>query len=95
MAITKETTRIIFNVDKKLKERAQRVAEREGVTLTSYLSLALSDFASNKKRVGITDTLNEKTQKEIIQARKDFKMGKNISPAFTNAKDAVAWLNRK
>lgn len=83
--ITKETTRIIFNVDKKLKERAQKVAEKEGVTLTSYLSLALSDFASGKKVMGIIEPVfeEEKATKEDIkaikEAEKEFREGKYIT----------------
>lgn len=83
--ITKETTRIIFNVDKKLKAKAQKVAEREGITLTSYLSLALSDFASGKKVLGIMEPFFEEENatkadmKAIEEAKKEFKEGKYIT----------------
>lgn len=88
------TTKVIFNADPKIKARAMANAKKQGVTISYYLNNALAEFASGEKRFGMIEVLNKKTQKEINQAIKDYRLGKNISPAFTDAKDAIAWLKK-
>jgi antitoxin component of RelBE/YafQ-DinJ toxin-antitoxin module len=89
------TTRVIFNADPKIKARAMANAKKQGITISDYLNFALAEFADGEKKVAIVETLNARTLKSFRQAKKDYKAGKNISPAFTNAKDAIAWLGRK
>ena len=36
--------------------------------------------------------LNAKTRRELLAISKDIRRGKNLSPAFANAKDAIAFL---
>lgn len=90
------TNKMIFNVDSKIKERAMKQAQQDGVPFSTVLKLATKAYAEGKLRLSISDVsfFNETTRKEINQALEDIRKGKNLSPAFTNAKDAVAYLNR-
>ena len=89
------TTKVIFNVDKKIKERAMKVAKEQGITISDFLSMSLMDFSLGKKRVEIVEQVNAKTLRSIKRAVADRKLGKNTSPTFTNAKDALQWLHSK
>ena len=48
----------------------------------------------NQLNVGLVtkEEFNPRTRKAIISELKDVKDGKNISPGFKNAKDAIAYL---
>lgn len=89
------TNKMIFNVDSKIKERAMKQAQQDGVPFSTVLKLATKAYAEGKLRLSISDvsSFNEATRREIKQALDDIKRGKNLSPAFTNAKDAIAYLN--
>lgn len=90
------TNKMIFNVDSKIKERAMKQAQQDGVPFSTVLKLATKAYAEGKLRLSISGvpSFNEATRKEIEQALEDIKKGKNLSPTFTNARDAVAYLNR-
>lgn len=87
---------MIFNVDSKIKERAMEQAQRDGVPFSTVLKLATKAYAEGKLRLSISDvpSFNEATRKEIRQALEDITRRKNLSPAFTNAEDALVYLNR-
>lgn len=89
------TTKVIFNVDAKIKAKAMANAKKQGVTLSYFLSQALSEVASGTRKVEIVEQVNKKTLREIKKAVADAKAGRNISPTFTNAHDALAWLYAK
>lgn len=90
------TNKMIFNVDSKIKERAMKQAQQDGVPFSTVLKLATKAYAEGKLRLSISDvpSFNEATRKEIRQALEDINKGKNLSPIFANAEDAVAYLNR-
>jgi len=73
-----------------------RKAQQDGVSFSTILKLATKAYAEGKLRLSISDvpSFNEATRKEIKQALDDIKKGKNLSPAFTNARDAIAYLNK-
>ena len=47
--MTTTTTKVIFNVDKKVKERAMKRIKSQGITMSYCLSKTLADIASGKK----------------------------------------------
>jgi antitoxin component of RelBE/YafQ-DinJ toxin-antitoxin module len=87
-------TQVIFNLDKKLKEKAMKKSRSEGVAFSSVLKLATKAFVEGDLDVRMIPKkeLNEKTKKIIEKALKNIKEGKNLSPSFDNAKDAIAYL---
>lgn len=88
------TTQVIFKIDKKLKEKAMKKARAEGIPFSSVLTLATKSFVEGDLNVEIVQrpVLNAKTRKILDRALMDIKEGKNLSPAFTNTKDAITYL---
>ena len=69
-------------------------AQGEGLAFASVLKLATQAYVKGELDVELVvrRKLNAKTRKEIEQALKDIKSGKNLSPAFDNVADAIAYL---
>ena len=87
-------TQVIFKIDKKLKERAMKKAQEEGVPFTSVLKFATKAYADGDLHVGLvgSESFNEKTRKELAQILADAKQGKNISPVFDSVEDSLNYL---
>ncbi len=47
------TTKIIFNIDKKLKADAQKKARKQGLTLSAMLNFATRAYVENKIEIDI------------------------------------------
>ena len=91
------TTQIIFKIDKKLKDRAAKKARREGISLTDFYKLATKSFVAGQLDVGLVqapEIPNAKTERAWRQALKDIKAGRNLSPVFDNAADAISYLEK-
>lgn len=91
------TTQVIFKIEKSLKDRAMKKAKERGIAFSAILKLATEAFVADELDIRLEkiENFNTKTQKLIKQAVEDAKTGKNQSPAFDNAKDAIAWLKRE
>jgi hypothetical protein len=87
-------TQVIFNLDKKLKEQAMKKAQSQGVPFGFILKLATKAFVDGDFNVGLIskEEFNPSTRKSVEKALKDIKEGKNLSPKFNSAKDAIAYL---
>jgi hypothetical protein len=87
-------TQVIFNLDKKLKEQAMKKAQSQGVPFGFILKLATKAFVDGDFNVGLIskEEFNPSARKGIEKALKDIKEGKNLSPKFNSAKDAIAYL---
>lgn len=83
-----------FKTNKKLKLEAQKVAKDLGLPLGTIMNHYLNEFVLERK-VLFTD--HPKPTKAVVEELKklslDVKNKKNISPAFDNIEDAIAWLN--
>lgn len=88
------TTQFMFKIEPKLKKAAMKRAKEKGIAFSSVLNFAADAFVEGYLDVGLTvrEELNSRTQKIIARELKDRKEGKNMSPAFDNAKDAIAYL---
>lgn len=83
-----------IKTDAKLKRRAQTVARNLGLPLGTVINRYLQEFVIEQKVVFERPEIpNARTAKNLRQAHKDLIAGKNISPVFANAKDAIKWLN--
>lgn len=87
-------TQVIFKMDKKLKERAMKKARAEGIPFSAVLTLATRSFVDGGLTIEAVQrpALNDKTRKMLDRALKNIKGGKDLSPSFDNAKDAIAYL---
>ncbi len=63
------TTKIIFNTDKKLKEAAMKKSKEKGMTLSSFLNLAMQGFVAEELQIGIID-------RDLATAREDIRRGR-------------------
>ncbi|MDP2629961.1 MAG: hypothetical protein Q8P56_00985 [Candidatus Uhrbacteria bacterium] len=90
------TSQVIFKIDQKLKTRAMRKAKSEGMPFASILKLATQAYVDGSLDVELVvqEKPNKKTQAQLKRAHNDFKQGKNISPSFSNAQDAIAYLKQ-
>jgi antitoxin component of RelBE/YafQ-DinJ toxin-antitoxin module len=88
------TTQVVFKLDDTLKTKAMRKAKQSGVPFASVLKFATQAYVDGVLDVELVvkPELNAKTKRVLAQAMADYKKGKNLSPVFTNAKDAVAYL---
>lgn len=85
---------MIFSIDSRIKERAMKKAQADGVPFSMILKLAAKAYAENKLNIVLDHdlTFNRNTKQEIEQAIEDIKRNKNLSPVFKNAKKALAYL---
>lgn len=89
------TSQVIFKIDKKLKDQAMKKAQSEGISFTSVLKMATKAFVEGHITLGLIgseERFNTKTRKEIKEALNDVAQGKNISPRFSTAEDAMKYL---
>lgn len=88
------TTQFMFKMEPKLKKAAMKKAKEKGIAFSSVLNFAADAFVKDQFNVGliIDEELNSRTKKILAREREDMKTGKNMSPAFDNAKDAIAYL---
>ena len=88
------SSQVIFKVDKKLKEKAMKKAQNEGIAFSSVLKLATQAYVDGALSVQLVaqPKLNAKTRRELLKVSKEIREGKNLSPFFNNAQDAIAYL---
>lgn len=85
----------VLNVktDLAVKEEAQRLAAYMGIPLSTVVNAYLKEFiASGEFHITREPELQDSVRKEITLAIKEQKKKGVLSPSFTNAKDAIAWL---
>lgn len=88
------TTQVIFKIDPAIKAKAQIKAKKQGSTYSAFLQQATYAFVEDDLGLGLINRpkLNNKTKKILERELKDIKAGKNLSPYFKNAKDAINYL---
>jgi antitoxin component of RelBE/YafQ-DinJ toxin-antitoxin module len=87
-------SQVVFKIDEKLKKKAMKRAEGEGLTFSTVLKLATQAYVDGGLEVGlkVPERFNPKTRKELDKTLKDIDKGKNLSPAFGNVNDMMAYL---
>ncbi len=81
-------TQVIFKIDKKIKEKAQKRARGSGLTFSDVLQMATYAYARGEFKPVLMqkeEKLNEKTRRELIKISKDIKEGKNLIGPFDSA----------
>ena len=83
-------------VDKDLKSRAQRLAKKIGLPLSTVVNAQLSQFVRDEEITFSTKLRPTPYLEKILdQAAKDRATGKNLSPAFDNVDDFVGYLEKE
>ncbi len=87
-------TLISIKADVDVKRRAQKAAKELGLPLSTIVNAYLKQFG-REQRVNFAVPLrpNKKTAELLRRVSKDFRNGKNISPAFSTAEEMDEYLN--
>lgn len=87
-------TLINIKTDVAVKRGVQKVAKELGIPVSTIVNAYFKRLL-RERRVDFALPLrpNKKMAALIMQAREDYKNGKNISPIFENVEDAIAYLN--
>ncbi len=90
--------KIVINIktDKKVKEEAKRIAEEMGLSLSAVINAQLKQLVREEKlHFSIAPKMTSYLENIVREARVDYANGKNISPVFKSAEDAVRFLRSK
>lgn len=87
-------TIINIKTDKEVKENAQKVAADLGLTLSAVVNASLKQFIRSKEvYFSAIPRMTPGLEELIGRVQKDYASGKNISPVFNNAKEALDYLH--
>ena len=88
-----KTAMINIKTNKEVKEQAQKLAEELGFSLSAFVTASLKQFVRTREvQFSILPRMTPYLEGVIEQVEKDIKAMKNLSPAFTNARDMDAYL---
>jgi len=92
------STVMSVKTDKKLKEKAQKIAKDMGFPLSTLINAYLKQFVRNKT-VHFTIKQSDKTIKaldsEFEKIEKDIEKEINMSPKFNKMQDAINFLKKQ
>jgi antitoxin component of RelBE/YafQ-DinJ toxin-antitoxin module len=80
----------LISLDESVKKSAQKTAESLDLPLSTIVNNYLYHFSRNRELA--FEYPSPKLIALVEESKKDMKKG-DISPVFTNAKDAMKWLN--
>ncbi len=87
---------INIKADREVKERAKRVAQELGLPLSTIINAYLRQFIRNKEvHFFIEGELKPSVKRRLDRLHKDVKEGKNLSPVFHSAEEAIRYLKSK
>jgi len=86
------TSQVVLNMDSALKEKAMKKAKMVGLPFSSVINMAVRAFVEDRYDVQFVQKFNAKTDREIRQALKDIKEGKNLSPVFHTVDEMKKWV---
>lgn len=89
-------TLISVKTDPKVKEQAKKLASEMGLTLSALVTIQLKQAIRTQTVTLSTEsyTPTPYLEKILEKADKDIKAGRNLSPAFDTAEEAIAWLKK-
>lgn len=86
---------INIKADKEVKEKAQEVARSLGMPLSTIINAYLNQFIRTKEvHFYIEGELKPHVKKRLDRLQKEAMEGKNLSPSFTSAEEAIRYLHQ-
>ncbi|MCX6809269.1 MAG: type II toxin-antitoxin system RelB/DinJ family antitoxin [Candidatus Berkelbacteria bacterium] len=86
-------TVINIKTDQETKEEAQKIARELGLSLSSIVNAYLKQVVRGQEvYFSTTCRMTHHLENILGEAEMDIATRKNLSPAFDNADDAIAWL---
>jgi addiction module RelB/DinJ family antitoxin len=90
-----KTAMINIKTEQEVKEQAQQLAAELGFSLSALVTASLKQFVRTREvQFSALPRMTPYLEGVIEQVEKDLKTKKNLSPAFTNAKEASAYLRK-
>lgn len=87
-------TTINIKADKDVKEKAQKVAKKLGMPLSTVINAYLNQFIRTKEvHFYLEGELKPQVKRRLDKLQKEALAGKNLSPGFDNMSDAIKYLN--
>lgn len=92
-----DLTVLNVKIDKELKRQAQAVAKDLGLPVSTLVSASLKDIV-RRRSITISDDdlpIRPEIEAELLRLSAEARQGIGVSPSFTNAQDAIAWLRQE
>jgi len=88
-------TMINIKVDRETKDKAKKTAERIGIPLSTIINAYLKQFTYTSEVYfsAPEGDLKPAARKRLAQLRQDARAGRNLSPRFDRAEDALLYLH--
>jgi addiction module RelB/DinJ family antitoxin len=87
-------TTINIKADKKIKEKAQRVAKQLGMPLSTIINGYLNQFVRTKEvHFFVEGKLKPEVKRRLDRLQKEATEGKNLSPTFHSVGEMDSYLN--
>ena len=88
-----KTAMINIKTEQAVKDQAQELAEELGFSLSALVTASLKQFVRTREvQFSALPRMTPYLEGVLKQTESDIKAKKNLSPAFTNARDAIAYL---
>ena len=89
------TSQLMVKIDTGLKQRVAKKAKKNDLTLSDLVKMAFQAYDQGlmEPKLVLQERLRPYVVRELKKISKDIKEGKNLSPGFDNAKDAIAYLD--
>jgi len=90
-----DKTVISVKVDRRVRDRARRVAKKIGVPLSLVVNSGLRQFAQEERLMIQTNEayrMSKKLERKLGKVEADIKAGRNLSAPFADANQALRWL---
>lgn len=89
-------TVIHIKADPEVKENAQRLASRLGLSLSDVINAALRNFIRTREVIfSDTPQMTPEFEKLLDKIEEDIKHGRNLSPAFKTMDEAIEYLEKQ
>ncbi len=89
-------TVIHIKADKEVKENAAKVAADLGLNLSDVINASLRNFIRTREiYFSHTPRMTPELEKLLDRVEEDIKKGRNLSPQFKSADEAIAWLRAR
>lgn len=86
-------TLVNIKTDQEVKIKAKELAEELGLTLSAVVNAFLKQFIRDKRICfSAMPKMSKKLEQTVAKAEKDFKKGRNISPALNSPREVRDYL---
>jgi antitoxin component of RelBE/YafQ-DinJ toxin-antitoxin module len=83
-----------IRLDPDMKRAGQIITRNMGIDLSTFFTIKLTELVTTRElNTGMREVASPEVLAELRQVEQDIAAGVNMSPVFTNAKDAITYLH--